>query len=360
MSDLESTNFSETAASNNAATPNGWPEGQAPSTVNDCARELMGALKREWDRSGPTVTSGGSANAQTLTYTAAVAALVRGQKYSFIAGFTNTGATTLAVSGLTATAVRLNNAALVGGEIVVGLSYSVVYDGTAYQLMAGYFGVLTVKRQVITSTGTYTPSAGMIFADVEVVGGGGGGGGVPVSAGGTNSAGGAGGAGGYTRGLLTAATIGASQAVTITAGGGGGAAGANPGATGGVVTFGAILTTNGGAGGAAGAAAAALSATIGGLGGASGSGGNLNLAGNPGNSSWASSGTISVGGNGGNSFYGQGGRGNVPGAGSALAGNAAIGFGAGGSGGLSVGVASTAAGGNGGNGVVVVTEYCTQ
>ena len=135
MTDIESSNFSETAASNNAATPNGWPEGQAPSTVNDCAREFMGAAKREWNRAGPTVTSGGSANAQTLTYTTAVAALVRGQKYSFVAGFTNTGATTLAVSGLAATAVRLFNAALTGGEIVAGQTYRVMYDGTAYQLV---------------------------------------------------------------------------------------------------------------------------------------------------------------------------------------------------------------------------------
>src|SRR5579859_8231414 len=135
MSDLENTNWSETAASNNAAPPDGWPEGQNPSTVNNCAREMMGALKSDWDRKGPTVTSGGSANAQTLTYTRAVAALVRGQSYRFIAGFTNTAAATLAVSGLAATAIRLNNNALLGGEIVTGRTYDVAYDGTAYQLM---------------------------------------------------------------------------------------------------------------------------------------------------------------------------------------------------------------------------------
>lgn len=37
--------WSTTAASNNSATPDGWPEGQAPSTVNDCARELMAAMR---------------------------------------------------------------------------------------------------------------------------------------------------------------------------------------------------------------------------------------------------------------------------------------------------------------------------
>lgn len=37
--------WSTTAGNNNATPPNGWPEGQAPSTVNDCAREMMAAIK---------------------------------------------------------------------------------------------------------------------------------------------------------------------------------------------------------------------------------------------------------------------------------------------------------------------------
>jgi len=37
--------WSTTASSNNATPPDGWPEGQAPSTVNDCAREMMAAIR---------------------------------------------------------------------------------------------------------------------------------------------------------------------------------------------------------------------------------------------------------------------------------------------------------------------------
>lgn len=37
--------WSTAAGSNNQATPNGWPEGQLPSTVNDCAREMMAAIR---------------------------------------------------------------------------------------------------------------------------------------------------------------------------------------------------------------------------------------------------------------------------------------------------------------------------
>ncbi len=37
--------WNTTAANNNSAPPDGWPEGQAPSTVNDCAREMMAQIK---------------------------------------------------------------------------------------------------------------------------------------------------------------------------------------------------------------------------------------------------------------------------------------------------------------------------
>lgn len=37
--------WSTTAGNNNSTPPDGWPEGQAPSTVNDCARENMAAIR---------------------------------------------------------------------------------------------------------------------------------------------------------------------------------------------------------------------------------------------------------------------------------------------------------------------------
>jgi hypothetical protein len=63
MADLsDNTNWFETDASNNKASPNGWPEGMLPSGVNDTARGDKGALKRFWDRINPIkpiVPSGG-------------------------------------------------------------------------------------------------------------------------------------------------------------------------------------------------------------------------------------------------------------------------------------------------------------
>lgn len=43
--------WKDTAASNSAASPNGFPEGMAPSGVNDSARELMAAVRRQWEDS---------------------------------------------------------------------------------------------------------------------------------------------------------------------------------------------------------------------------------------------------------------------------------------------------------------------
>jgi hypothetical protein len=57
--------WSTTAANNNAAPPDGWPEGQPPNTVNDCAREMMASLRTqfenaEWMNFGHTPTRTGA------------------------------------------------------------------------------------------------------------------------------------------------------------------------------------------------------------------------------------------------------------------------------------------------------------
>src|SRR4051812_17229820 len=47
MTDIIS--WSPVDASNNAAPPAGWPENMQPSAVNDCARAMMGAIRRYYD-----------------------------------------------------------------------------------------------------------------------------------------------------------------------------------------------------------------------------------------------------------------------------------------------------------------------
>jgi hypothetical protein len=111
-------------------------------------------------------TSTGTANAQVVaTATPTNFTLSTGKTIRFIAGFTNTGATTLAVNGLLATAVvrqtPLGIQALTGGEIAAGALTEAYYDGVQFQLLTnvtenGGFGILT------TLAGSATPDLGTV------------------------------------------------------------------------------------------------------------------------------------------------------------------------------------------------------
>lgn len=457
MADISSATLSETAGSNNAAAPDGWPEGQSAASVNNCARETHGFLKRYWNRTRVTVTSSGSDPAYVVAYGTAPPALVNGMRFAFNASFANLGTTpTVNVNALGAVTIKKHGpaglAAMTAGDIQIGHHVEVEYDSSAaamviispipsattaftggalatalneakgadiasastcdigaatgnyinvtgtttinalgtvqagtrrivnfngiltltynasslilpgaasivtaagdtatfislgggnwictqYQRAIGFF-VLTVKKQVFTSTGTYTPSTGMLYCLVEMVGGGGGGGT------GSNSAHGAGGggAGEYSRALLTAAQIGTSKAVTIPAA-------AAAAGTGGTVTLTTLCTAIGGAPGAAGSSQLAA----GGLG---GTGGTADFAATGAPGGWGQGnsalGLQIAGGIGGSSSWGGGGLSPI----GASTGNAGTGFGSGGS-----GAAGNNAGGAGTKGIVYITEWCSQ
>jgi hypothetical protein len=133
MPDLGNTAIlSPTDASNNSGTMPSWSGSALPSTIDDAGRALQGAIAREWSWRNLTVTAGGTGNAATLTYTVAPAALYNGQTFCWIASATNSGATTLNINSLGATAVKKLIAgtatALSGGEIVSGYEYTVRYN----------------------------------------------------------------------------------------------------------------------------------------------------------------------------------------------------------------------------------------
>lgn len=207
-----------------------------------------------------------------------------------------------------------------------------------------------VTRQVFTSSGTYTPTTGMLYCDVEAIGGGAGGGGAVASAA-TIFCGGGGGSGGYSRSILTS-TIGA-QPVVPGAGGAGGA-GTTNGSSGGSTIFGSsLVSARGGSGGLFGSGA---QVGIGGAGAVTGIG-NVTAAGTGGaNGSFDSldNNITAGGGAGGPSMLGGGAVGVNVGNGTA-----GSNYGAGGSG---AAANSTAArtGGAGSNGVIIVTEFCHQ
>jgi hypothetical protein len=133
MNEISNGTWSETDAANNAATPNGWPEGQPPSSVNDCARMMMGAVKRFWNRINGAYASTGAGNAYVLSPAAALSAYVVGERYSFRANMANTGPATLNISGLGARAIKKmgaeGKADLAPGEIQSGQPVTVEYDG---------------------------------------------------------------------------------------------------------------------------------------------------------------------------------------------------------------------------------------
>jgi hypothetical protein len=238
-----------------------------------------------------------------------------------------------------------------------------VYDGTNW-LSIGTINPSThvwtpsgltatgVFIQTFTTSGTYTPTSGMIYCVIEMVGGGGGGGGsYGIGAGG-------GGGGEYAKGVFSASAIGSSQAVTIGAAGTGGPNATTNGTNGGLTSVGLLISAGGGSFGQSNNNSPYFS--NGGLGGTGGSGGNLRSQGGPGsvgnffNNGGAND--VSVGGMGGASLLGFGGISPaVKTTSGSLAGNNAVGYGGGGSGGASRTVVTN--GGNGFAGYVIITEY---
>jgi hypothetical protein len=83
--------------------------------------------------------AGGTLNALTLTPSPAITAYTPGSTFIFQAGATpNSGAATVAISGLTTLAVQVSGAACVGGEIAANKWYSLFVDasGTTAQLVS--------------------------------------------------------------------------------------------------------------------------------------------------------------------------------------------------------------------------------
>lgn len=242
----------------------------------------------------------------------------------------------------------------------INSSITVNAKGQITAASSGSFsGISSVKQQIFTGNGTYTPSAGMVYCKAEAVGAGAGGGGTVAATGAATGAGG-GGSGAYSSAILTAAQIGASKPVTIgsagTAGNGFGASGGNGGDT----SLGSLVVAKGGLGGT-GCTAASDKGKPGGLGGDSASGtGDLKVSGAPGGYGFGASiqTTNAMGGYGGNSVLGGGGQQVAVASSGSISGVNGTAPGAAGSGGASVS-SGTANGGAGNAGLLIITEYCS-
>lgn len=191
-------------------------------------------------------------------------------------------------------------------------------------------GITSINKQVFTSSGTYTPTSGMLYCEIEATGGGGG------SYAATGYATGGGGGGETSKSVLTAAQIGASKTVTI--GAGGGVAG-----DGGNTSLSTLVIANGGIKGSPNGTSSA-----GGLGGSGGTG-DLKINGQQGG--YGGENYLIVGGYGGSSLHGHGGSmtTSISASINAISG---VGYGAGAGGACENGTGAT-----GTAGIITVTEY---
>ena len=137
MSQIPTSDWSTTAASNTSAAPNGWPEGMQAADLNNCAREMMAALKVWYNQISPTVIATGTADALVLTYGAAPSSYTSGLTLSFYASAaSNTGSATINVNSLGAKAIvrRDGSTALSAADSTANSLYTIVYDGSSFRL----------------------------------------------------------------------------------------------------------------------------------------------------------------------------------------------------------------------------------
>lgn len=173
MADLGSSTWSEIDASNNQVPPNGWPEGMAPSDVNNSARSQMGGEKRWWARSNSTQTTTGTSTAYVLTYAAAESALYDGEETSFVLHTTCGPLPTLNRDGLGAKFLRrfdyATNAFISVGagdfreNQVLRVRYNLSanrYDVIAASVSPGDF-VVTNSNNTFTGTNTFEDTVTM-------------------------------------------------------------------------------------------------------------------------------------------------------------------------------------------------------
>lgn len=244
-------------------------------------------------------------------------------------------------------------------ETITGASASKVVSPAGLTAALGSQDGYRLKQTVLfTSSGTFTKATypWLRAVRVRLVGGGGGGAGAAAPGAGTNiSFGNGGGGGGYAEALITVASLGTTETVTVGAGGSVSSGGAGGG--GGSTSFGSLVAANGGGGGSIKPASVYGNYVPSGTGGI-GTAGDLKLSGDSGTGgSWAGSG-LGASGSGGGSMMGGGGAVTATGSGStSLAGEPGQNYGGGGGGGSANTNAIARAGGAGAPGVVIVELY---
>lgn len=125
-------NWSTTPADNDDADGSLWPEGMAPSQVNNSARDNMASLARFLSDIGGRTPTTGSSNAYVFTPATPIAALADGLVICIRANHTNTGAATINVNALGVKKIlkfdATGDVALTADNILSGNHYLLQYD----------------------------------------------------------------------------------------------------------------------------------------------------------------------------------------------------------------------------------------
>lgn len=172
--------WSLTPGSNQTADPEvNWREGQAPSSVNDAARQMMAKVKAyALDTSGSLVT-GGTSTAYTATTNEGITSLTDGLTLAVRAHATNAGTSTLNVDGVGAKPWRkAPSVEFAAGEIVLGRIYRATYVAATTEFVglaaAGVEGVLSAPtgtrmafQQASAPTG-WTKESNATFNDAAI------------------------------------------------------------------------------------------------------------------------------------------------------------------------------------------------
>ena len=154
---------SSNAANNNAAPPNGFPELQLPSTVNDSARELMRQVARFAQQGvlSSFAPDGGTGAAYWITPSLVPSSYISGQVFSLVPANANTITNpTFKVGNLGAvTIATISNTALAVGDIAKSGTYQLVYNGAVggMILMGGSSSSSSgLPAQTVSGTVLYT------------------------------------------------------------------------------------------------------------------------------------------------------------------------------------------------------------
>lgn len=164
--------WSATAANNATADSSiNWAEGMPRASVNDSARSMMAAHAKHRNLSNGSITTGGTANAQTfssgLSYTTVPTGLRVLLKIG--ASLTNTDTMTLNMDAIGAVTVKTQVATdLGGGEVKAGTYREFLYDGTNWILIEfGPKTLLDVQTASSSATLDFTTGITSKFDEYE-------------------------------------------------------------------------------------------------------------------------------------------------------------------------------------------------